>query len=581
MFIINIISIFIVLIFSRLTLILIHMNIQAAQLKGVYDQFAEVRKVIAAIKSNTSSFKLQDHPEIVDARPGYKMVNGILTDEKAIVFLVDKKIDPELLERPSIPKTIDGIVTDVDNVSPFEFVRKSAFETMALSLPGLALQGNKYLVDSAEFEAIASLQPVIGYVKPANVHLDAVEEEMTVICHVSPEQGWKQLKQFLTGVTDELRVGMYDFSTTGIRDALKAIAADHKKISLVYDGKSAAGVGSGNKKDDVLEDAIIDAISVAADSGKFEHVKAKLGRNGLFANAYHIKVAVKDQKAFWLSSGNWQSSNQPDLSNAGSFADILHDYNREWHIIVMNAKLATIYYEFLKYDADCSKVTTGGLEFMALDFMQMPDILLPINQMARTNNARPFDAKIFEFKSGKKLKIQPLLTPDNYINQVLPLIKKAQHKLYFQNQYITIKDNLTPEYQELLNALLAKSKDAAIDFRVILRNEGDVRLMVENLKAFGFDQAKIRIQDNCHNKGILIDDAITVIGSHNYSNSGVQFNRDASLIIYHPDITAYYQQVFLFDWERLGSPRIPSVRVAAADETAAGSVKRNWESLYD
>ena len=32
-----------------------------------------------------------------------------------------------------------------------------------------------------------------------------------------------------------------------------------------------------------------------------------------FASAYHIKVAVRDRKSFWLSSGNWQSSNQPDI----------------------------------------------------------------------------------------------------------------------------------------------------------------------------------------------------------------------------------------------------------------------------
>jgi len=33
--------------------------------------------------------------------------------------------------------------------------------------------------------------------------------------------------------------------------------------------------------------------------------------NGWVASSYHIKVAVRDDEAAWLSSGNWQSSNQP------------------------------------------------------------------------------------------------------------------------------------------------------------------------------------------------------------------------------------------------------------------------------
>ena len=32
----------------------------------------------------------------------------------------------------------------------------------------------------------------------------------------------------------------------------------------------------------------------------------------IFRTAYHIKVAVRDHSTFWLSSGNWNNSNQPE-----------------------------------------------------------------------------------------------------------------------------------------------------------------------------------------------------------------------------------------------------------------------------
>ena len=46
---------------------------------------------------------------------------------------------------------------------------------------------------------------------------------------------------------------------------------------------------------------------------RFRSEFASIGSGGTFASAYHIKVAVRDHAAFWLSSGNWQSSNQPAI----------------------------------------------------------------------------------------------------------------------------------------------------------------------------------------------------------------------------------------------------------------------------
>ena len=38
----------------------------------------------------------------------------------------------------------------------------------------------------------------------------------------------------------------------------------------------------------------------------------------LFRSVYHIKVAVRDLAAFWLTSGNWNNSNQPDIDPAAT-----------------------------------------------------------------------------------------------------------------------------------------------------------------------------------------------------------------------------------------------------------------------
>ena len=47
----------------------------------------------------------------------------------------------------------------------------------------------------------------------------------------------------------------------------------------------------------------------AAFKKRCEIPKAAVGN--LYPNAYHIKLAVRDSEAFWISSGNWQGSHRP------------------------------------------------------------------------------------------------------------------------------------------------------------------------------------------------------------------------------------------------------------------------------
>jgi len=53
---------------------------------------------------------------------------------------------------------------------------------------------------------------------------------------------------------------------------------------------------------------------------------------------------------------------------------------------------------------------------------------------------------------------------------------------------------------------------------------------------------------NCHTKGILVDSRSTLVGSHNWTNEGTTYNRDASLLFDDPEVTAYFEQVFSHDW---------------------------------
>lgn len=104
---------------------------------------------------------------------------------------------------------------------------------------------------------------------------------------------------------------------------------------------------------------------------------SKARPEGLFASAYHIKVAVRDGRAVWLSSGNWQSSNQPNIKPLGSNPDRVptgfhRKFNRDYHAIIENAALADIYETYIKRDLAISAAQAGGAQPVAA-----PDLFVP------------------------------------------------------------------------------------------------------------------------------------------------------------------------------------------------------------
>ena len=62
----------------------------------------------------------------------------------------------------------------------------------------------------------------------------------------------------------------------------------------------------------------------------------------IYHYAYHIKVAVQDHRRVWLSSGNWNNSNQPDINpvTTPADADPARNHDRDWHVVIDNPDLA-------------------------------------------------------------------------------------------------------------------------------------------------------------------------------------------------------------------------------------------------
>ena len=120
------------------------------------------------------------------------------------------------------------------------------------------------------------------------------------------------------GTQERLTVAMYQFTAPHIFEAVAARSRPRGgQFELVLHPIPEKPAKSGVKAHDLdEEDDVLDPLDKEmGDRFKMSWATliSKAHPDGLWASAYHIKVAVRDGDTFWLSSGNWQSSNQPDV----------------------------------------------------------------------------------------------------------------------------------------------------------------------------------------------------------------------------------------------------------------------------
>jgi phosphatidylserine/phosphatidylglycerophosphate/cardiolipin synthase-like enzyme len=416
----------------------------------------------------------------------------------------------------------------------------------------------------------------------AEFSLDPVDEPMTVRVHVGPEYSWDELAAFLSGPATSLMSAIYEFQAPHIKDAIEARLDAGVSLTLVMDSATFAQHRrrTGDADNDTFDPAATFAAWKTRFDRRFDRVVAPEGRAGLVSDAYHIKVTVRDDTAFWLSSGNWKKeSSQPLITppqrNDAAAKDL--PGNREWHVVIENRTLAARFRKHIDQDFKRSRdLGAGPLPRSREAADTFVDV--PIEEEAVVPERRPASRLLAPRTFARQVKVAPLLTPDHagavYAQAVLALIRSATDSLLFQIPYISMPSNPTAArgfIDELIDALTAKLKTLR-DARVILRAGGS-RFSAPTHTAWFLKSKGVAIGErlrqiqNHHTKGMIVDGKRVLLGSHNWSKSGVTLNRDASLIFEDAEIAAYYAEAFEIDWAR-ANPITPR-RFTVRDENAA------------
>ncbi len=467
--------------------------------------------VIAEIKAKGAS--LAALPGVVGVRPGFRTANGEPTDEPAIIVVTEPGA----------------------GVGPIPWEGETPVETR----PATALEMVEGLLPLSVWEGLTpEAAPNIHYTPPENVTLEE-ERAHNITCHVGPDAGWATLKPFLEGATQSLTIAMFEFYADHIVETMKSLGEETDlTLNIILQV-------SENDRDveETLRESWGDRLTFTRASVS--------GPERIFNNSYHTKVVVRDSKAMWLSSGNFSPTSQP-LINPGAGPNLYSRGNREWHVIIEDERLSVIFEKFIEHDIAQARAA-GEPEAAEV----LPDVLLPESALvpeAAVVQPHPFSPDTFA-DGNTPIRIRPLMSPDNYADEILSLIQAAQRSLYLQFSYI--RQPSQAKFDQIISAIGQKMNEG-LDVRVLVgsfqtQEHSDILLARRGWKRSMFRQQTSKI----HNKGILIDGKIAVVGSNNWSSDGTQYNRDASLVFFSRPITSYYTEVFLFDWDNLSKPVSP------------------------
>lgn len=517
-------------------------------------------------------------PGILAARPGYHLDEGWPIGDPLIVALVGAKKGEA--GAYGLPSQIGGVPIEVREAAPLDRLKATQPAVhAALSERTRTEQHDpdfpfEHVFGAAPALALAAARqppkPEIPY-RPAPPPLDPVTDTVTVICHCSPDAGWPTLSAFLGRVEQTLSVGMYDFTSAHVLAAVDNALAG-RRMSLVLDHPTRNP--TADQSDEETE----------------QDLRGKLGNNLAFAwapvrsspevnewifpTAYHIKVAVRDSRELWLSSGNWNNSNQPEEAPAtdpdqARAAETFMKSDRDWHVVIAHPALAQLFEAFVLNDRATALPAQGQMG-AAPELEAFAEQTVDLADMHPAAAPRP-PAKFFvPLTVTEPMTIQPLLTPDLgpdgaglYVGKMRELIGGAQHSLYIQLQYIHPSSaDADAAFGALLEAVAARAQ-AGVDVRIILSQWQNTQWM-ERLRMAGIDTGLVRIQNGVHNKGFVVDHQRVVVSSQNWSGQGVLQNRDAGLIIDNATVAGYFEQIFLHDWDNVAVGHRGRIAAAAA-----------------
>jgi len=366
-----------------------------------------------------------------------------------------------------------------------------------------------------------------------------VEADSEIIAYCSPDSTFAVTKRLFDNARKSILIGIYDFSARHMTELLQDALRRGVTVRLMLDIDSDTEQATF---DDLVETSVDGTPAPSCASQRVHYFSSS-----------HEKVIVIDGEWCLVQSGNYSDNSIPFNVKDGGDRDHFRPGNRDAGLAIRSKKLARFFTKILASDIALELTGPQSVEAAIKEanvFLvekaptKVPDTLFPSKSFTLT----------------QPLTIQPVLSPDNYMDVVPDKLGAARKSILIEQQYIRgSQENIS----DLLAAIKAARDEADdLDVRIILGklfNASDLRKEKENLDLLESEYdlklgKNIRYIDttrfvHCHNKMVLVDGTGVLVSSQNWSNSAVSKNREAGVWLSHRGICGYFTKIFENDWK--------------------------------
>ena len=267
-------------------------------------------------------------------------------------------------------------------------------------------------------------------------------------------------------------------------------------------------------------------------------------------NSYyvHAKFIVVDNSTVFVSSENFIYASYPRDPDQPK-VEWGYKPSRGWGIIILNNTIAQTYADFFQ------------------DIFNNAEDYDPSVFGAGTKTSYTYDSYSAPFENQVKVdnsaNVTPFFSPINSNETILSVINSAKHFILLELAYI---NDASTTIQNLIDAL-KEAKDRGVTIHIILEDDkpfdsyfNDVYNDLLNL-GFNVVPAFSNASTDdlfCHNKGIIVDGRLVIVGSINWSWSSINSNREAGVVVESYLIAKFYLDVYSWDWDHSSSEKFDS-----------------------
>jgi len=348
-----------------------------------------------------------------------------------------------------------------------------------------------------------------------------------LVAYAIPDSSFSSLVDAFSDAKNFVEIAVYEFWSNDILELINSTARRGVKVRILLEGNVYGVEG------DEWNRYMLSKLYQLNQSGlpvwiRLEDISGYL----------HMKVIIIDNSTVVIGSDNYVPTAYPEDPRKIELIPY-STASRGWGVVVNCDEIASYYHNIFSsifFDADKSHDYDPDIDGTGSE--------------PPSSGVLNYNPKIGRLNISN-VPVAPVVSPNNSLDMILWMINRANYTIFIEQMYI-LSDN--EPVAEILDALY-RAVDRGVTVQVIVEDNspGNYYEIYKDLEAHGVHVVRAFSKNSAlfmHNKGLIVDDLLVLVGSINWSGSALTQNREAGLLIRSREAALYFREIFAWDWNQ-------------------------------